>query len=110
MTPFSLADTLLKSSTDAELYDIIDKARKILAERRDQKIAEETAILKPKIKAAYEAVAAIQAEYDAATLSIQKRVIKECRLDPAIQVHDDLAAELSNLEWKYPPTSGGPIG
>lgn len=99
-----------ESLTNAECWQIIDEAHRIMAERRLKLIATDEADLNMKIKAAVEAIIPIQAEYDAATLPIQKRVIKERRLDPAIKIHDDLAAELSHLEWKYPPTHGGPIG
>ena len=100
---------ILSYCTNGELWEAIDEAHRLMAERREQNIANEKAILEPKIKAAFEAIVPIQAEYDAATLPIKKRVIKERRLDPAIKIHDDLASELSNLQYKYPPTHGGPM-
>lgn len=62
----------LQYRSDSELYEIIDEARRLLAERREQKIAAEAEGLKVQIKAAFETIVPIQAEYDAAKLPIQK--------------------------------------
>lgn len=84
-------------STD-DLLLVVRDIETVINLRRNAIRQESTAKIQAQLLPLYETVAALQAEFDAATLPVKKRYL-QVRLDAAIRAHDDVAHQLEQLQY-----------